>query len=179
MASQPLIPGLISLYRSSPGVSATPSSQQSQRSRYQSEMKALIGNELKKARVRDMFRQSGNYARCCVLCNQGRFFAVGIGFQHRKLEAYVFAFHQSGLASSRLLKLTTREGFDGLVRHIVGILSFKDEAAYGLDDPTRSQNMFCINNRYYEIDRLLHARGTLWDRSTTLYSLRGIYTCEF
>ena len=131
-----------------------------------------------KASVRDMVLQSGTYARCCLLSNQRRFFALGIGFQHKKLEAYIFVFHRSGLSSSRPLKLKTREGFNGLVSHIVGILSLKEEAAHGLDT-TRFQNMFRINNRYYQIIRLLYMRGTLGGRSTTVYSLQGMYTCGF
>jgi hypothetical protein len=131
-----------------------------------------------KASVRDMVRQSGTYARCCLLANQRRFFSLGIGFHYKKLEAYVFVFHRSGLSSSRPLKLTTGEGFKGLVSHIVGILSFKEEAAYGLDT-TRFQKMFRINNRYYEIVRLLYVRGTLRGRSTIVYSLQGMYICGF
>ena len=61
---------------------------------------------------------------------------------------------------------------------MVGILSFKDEAAYGLDT-TRFQNKFRINNRYYEIVRLLYVRGSLRGRSTIVYSLQGIHTCGF
>ncbi|KAF8488604.1 hypothetical protein F5888DRAFT_1595076, partial [Russula emetica] len=49
-----------------------------------------------KASIRDMVRQSGTYARCCLLSNQRRFFALGIGFHYKKLEAYVFVFHRSG-----------------------------------------------------------------------------------
>jgi hypothetical protein len=94
------------------------------------------------------------------------------------MEAYVLVFHRSGLSSSRPLKLTTREGFNGFVKHIVGILSFKDEAAYGLDT-TRFQKFFRINNRYYEIGRLLHMRGSFRGRSTTAYRLQGMYTCGF
>ena len=131
-----------------------------------------------KASVRDMVRQSGTYARCCILSNQRRFFSLGIGFHYKKLGAYVFIFHRSGLSSSRPLKLTTVEGFKGLVSHIVGILSLKDEAAYGLDT-TRFQNMFLINNRHYEIARLLYVRGTLRGRSTIVHSLQGMYTCGF
>jgi hypothetical protein len=121
-----------------------------------------------KASVRYMVRQSGTYARCCL----------GIGFHYRKSEAYVFVFHRSGPSSSRQLKVTTDEGFKGLVSHIVGILSFKEEATYGLDT-TRIQNMFRINNRYYEIVRILYARGSLRGRSTVVYSLKGMYTCGF
>ena len=133
-----------------------------------------------KALVKDMVRQSGTYARCCLLSNRRRFFALGIGFHYKTLEAYVFVFHRSGLSSSRPLKLTTSEGFKGLVSHMVGILSFKDEAAYGLDTTlARFQNMFRINNRNYEIVRLLYVRGGLRGRSTTVYSLQGMYICGF
>jgi hypothetical protein len=131
-----------------------------------------------KASVRDMVRQSGTYARCCILGNRRRFFSLGIGLHYKKLEAYVFVFHHSGVSSSHPLKLTTRDGFDGLVRHIVGMLSFKDEAAYGLD-PTRFQDIFCINNRHYELVRTIYVRGSLRGRSTVVYSLQGMYTCGF
>jgi hypothetical protein len=44
-----------------------------------------------------MVRQSGTYARYCLLSSQRRFFAlrVGIGFHYKELEAYVFVFHRS------------------------------------------------------------------------------------
>jgi hypothetical protein len=87
-------------------------------------------------------------------------------------------FHRSGFSSSRPLKLTTEEGFRGLVRHVVGILSFKGEAAYGLDI-TRTQNMFRINNRYYEIVRPLYMRGSSRGSSTVIHSLSGMYPCKF
>jgi hypothetical protein len=128
--------------------------------------------------ITDMVRQCGTYARCCLLSNQRRFFSLGIGFRYKSLEAYIFVYRRSGLSSSRPLKVTTREGFNGLVRHIVGILSFTDEAAYGLDT-TRFQEMFCINNLYYKIERLLYVRKTLCGRSTIVYSLQGMYTCVF
>jgi len=128
-----------------------------------------------KGSVSEMVRQIGTYARCSLLSNPRRFFSLAIGFQFKKLEAYVFAFHRSGLSSSRPLKVTTHEGFNSLVRHIVGILSFEDEADYGLDI-TRSESMFCINNHYYEVVRPLFVRGNLRGRSTTVYSLQGMDT---
>jgi hypothetical protein len=131
-----------------------------------------------KASVKDTVRQSGTYARCSVLNNRRRFFSLGIGFHYRNLEAYVFAYHHAGLSSSHPLNLTTLEGFNGLVKHIVGILSIKDEAAYGLD-PTRTQNIFYINNRYYEVVRRIFERGSFRGRSTVVYSLKGMYTCGF
>jgi hypothetical protein len=131
-----------------------------------------------KAVLKDMVKQSGTYARCCLLSNKRRFFSLGIGFHFKKMEAYIFVFHRSGLSSSRPLDLTKPEGFKGLVKHIVGILSFKDEAAYGLDT-TRSEDTFHINNRYYKMVRLLYQRNTLRGRSTVVYSLQGMYTCGF
>ena len=131
-----------------------------------------------KANLKDMVRQSGTHARCCILSNQRRFFTLGIGFLYIKLEAYIFVFHRSGLSSSRPLNLKTAEGFKGLVRHIVGILSFEDEAAYCLDT-TRFQNIFRINNRLYDGTRRLYVRTCLRGRGTTVYNLRGMYTCRF
>jgi Fungal protein kinase len=127
-----------------------------------------------KGTVKDMVRQSATYARCCALSNQRRFFSLGIGFHFRKLEAYFFAFHRAGLSSSRPLKVTTSEGFKGLVNHIVGILSIKDEAAYGLDT-TRFEKFFHINYRHFEVVRSLHSRGSLRGRSTNVLSLQGMY----
>ncbi|KAF8491081.1 hypothetical protein F5888DRAFT_1078011 [Russula emetica] len=126
-----------------------------------------------KSTIMDMVRQSATYARCCLISNQRRFFSLGIGFHFKKLEAYVFLFHRAGLSSSYPLKVTTRDGFDGLVRHIVGILSLKDKAAYGLDT-TRTDDMFRINNRYYKVVRILYSRGSLRGRSTFVYSLQAM-----
>ena len=131
-----------------------------------------------KKKVMEMVWKSGTYARCCLIGNQRRFFSLVIVFNFSTLEAYVFLFHRSGLSSSRPLKLTTREGFEGLVRHIVAILSIQDEAAYGLD-PTRFQNVFCINNSYYKVDRPLYVRDSLRGRATIVHSLQSKYTCRF
>ncbi|KAF8486618.1 hypothetical protein F5888DRAFT_206999 [Russula emetica] len=68
------------------------------------------------------------------------------------------------------------ECFRDLVRHVVGMLSFKGEAAYGLDT-TRTQNMFSINNRYYEIVCPIYMRGSPRGRSTVVHSLSA-YTNE-
>jgi len=120
-----------------------------------------------------MVRQSATYTRCCVSRNQRRFVSLRIGFQYKELEAYFFVFHQGGLSLSRPLKVTTSGGFQGLVNHVLGILSI-DEATYGLD-PTRFQTFFFINNRCYEIARLVYVRGSFRGRSTIVYSLQGMY----
>jgi hypothetical protein len=126
-----------------------------------------------KRTVRQMVQQSGMYTRFCLLNNQRRFFSFGIGLQFTTLDIYIFVSHRSGFSSSRPLKLTTEEGFKGLVRHVVGMLSFKGEAAYGLDT-TRTQDMFCINNRYYDIVRPLYMRGSPRGPSTVVHSLSGM-----
>jgi hypothetical protein len=127
-----------------------------------------------KRTVRQMVQQSGMYTRFCLMNNQRRFFALGIGFHFTTLDVYVFVFHRSGFSSSRPLKLTTDEGFRDLVRHIIGMLSFKGEAAYGLDT-TRTQDIFRINKRYYKIVRPLYMRGSPRGRSTVVHSLSGMY----
>jgi hypothetical protein len=127
-----------------------------------------------KLSIRDMLRQLATYARCCLLCDQRRFFSLGIGFQYKTFELYVYAFHHAGLSSSRPLKIKTADGFKGLVEHIVGILSIKDEAAYGLD-PTRFQDLFYINDRCYKSVHYIHVRGNLRGRSTIVHSLEGMY----
>ena len=124
-----------------------------------------------------MVVQSGAYARCCFINNQRRSFSLGIGFHYKKLEVYILVYHRSGVSTSRPLKVTSREGFNNLVSHIVGILSIKDEAAYGLDT-TRFQDIFRINDRYYKVIHLLHARKHLRGRSTIVHRLQGMYRCE-
>jgi hypothetical protein len=131
-----------------------------------------------KRTVRQMVQQSGMYTRLCLLNNLRRFFALGIGLHFTTLDVYVFVFHRSGFSSSCPLKLTTEEGFRDLVKHVVGILSFKGEAAYGLDT-TRTQDMFYINNRYYEAVRPLYMRSSPRGRSTVVHSLSGMYPCRF
>ena len=85
-----------------------------------------------KDNVKQMDRQSATYARSCFLNKQRRVFSLGIGCQYKSMEAYIFVYHHSGLSSSHPLKITTL-----------------DEPAYGLD-PTRSEDIFCINDRSYK-----------------------------
>jgi hypothetical protein len=130
-----------------------------------------------KKRKGDMVRQSGSYSRSCILSNQMRFFGLGIGFHYVNMDAYVFVFHHAGLSSSRPLKITEPNGFNTLVEHIVGILSIKDEAAYGLD-PTRfrkdGKTYFIINDRCYESLHYIYVRGNLRGRSTIVHRLKGM-----
>ena len=121
-----------------------------------------------------LVEQSATYARCCALGNPRRFFSIGIGFEFKKLEAYFFVFHRDGLLSSPPFVVTEADGFKGLVSHIVGILSLKDEAAFGLDT-TRFEKWFYINYQCFEIVRPIYIRGSLQGRSTTVFRLQGTY----
>jgi hypothetical protein len=127
-----------------------------------------------------MVAQAGTYARCILLNNLRRFFALAIGFNYSTLEVFILVYHRSGLSSSRPLKIKDEEGFNGLVRHIVGILSIKEEAAYGMDiTRSHTQDMFLINNNYYRFARYLYLRGSLQGRATVVYRLDGMYSRIF
>jgi hypothetical protein len=119
-------------------------------------------------------QQAATYARCCLTNNLRRFFALMIGFNFKSLEVFVMVFHRSGLSASPPLQLKEKQGFEGLVRHMVGILSIQGEAAYGLDI-TRSQDLFHINNHLYQQVQYLYLQDCLRGHATVIYSLEGVY----
>ena len=53
---------------------------------------------------------------------------------------------------------------------MVGILSIRDEEAFGLD-VTRVENVFRLNDRNYEIVRTIHERNHI-RHSAAVYSLK-------
>jgi hypothetical protein len=122
--------------------------------------------------------KAATYARCSLVHNLRHSFALAIGFKFKSLNVFFMVFHRSGLSASYPFKLTQKQGFEALVRHIVGILSIEGEAGYGLD-MTRSQDLFRINNRFYEHVRYLYFRDCLRGRATVVYSLEGMYPCGF
>jgi hypothetical protein len=88
---------------------------------------------------------------------------------------YFFVFHHSGLSSSRPLSLKTPKGFEDLVKHLVGMLSIREELGYHLDQTvSESQDQFYLNDRLYHVARLLFMRDSLRGRSTAVYHLKGI-----
>ena len=125
-----------------------------------------------KTQIPALIKHAATYARCSLVNNQRRSFAIAIGFDHKRLDARFLVFHRSGLSSSRPLSLRTPQGFENVVKHIVGMLSIRDEAGYGLD-VTRSQEIFSINDRYYQVVSLLCMRDSLRGRSTVVYNLEG------
>ena len=119
-----------------------------------------------------LVKQAGTYARCFLVNNQRRSFAITTGFDQKHLVAWFLVFHRSGLSPSRPLSLGTQQGFKHVVKHIIGMLSIPDGAGYGLD-VTRSQDIFSINGRYYQIVSLFYMRDSLRGRSTVVYNLDG------
>jgi len=128
-----------------------------------------------KSDIKALVKQAATYARCSLLNDRRRFFSIVIGFNHRKLNVYFLVFHHSGLSSSRALSLNTRQGFEDVVKHLVGMLSITDEAGYHLDQTlSESQNQFYLNDRLYDVVRLVHMRDSLRGRSTAVYNLAGM-----
>jgi hypothetical protein len=125
------------------------------------------------SRIDVLVQKAATHARCSLLNNKRRFFAISIGFDYSTLEVYFFVFHRSGLSSSRPLPLRTQQGFQDIAKHIVGMMNIRDKAEYLLD-VTRSQNTFCLNKRYYDVVRVLYICDSLCGRSTAIYGLNGM-----
>ena len=124
-----------------------------------------------KNQVIELVRQLSTYARCYLAADRRRSFAPAIGFHHKSLNIIFFAFHRSGLSSSGPIPLHTSEGFQTVVKYMVGILSIPDERAFGLD-MTRAGDVFRINDRDYDIVRPLFFRDNVRGRATAVYSLK-------
>ena len=121
--------------------------------------------------IPELIVQLSTYARSYLTVDRRRSFAPAIGFNHKTLEIFFFAFHRSGLSSSGPISLRTPEGFESLVKYMVGILSIRDEEGFGLD-MTRIGNVFRINERDYDIARPIWVRKSVCGRATAVYSLK-------
>ncbi len=124
-----------------------------------------------KDQVPELIQQLSTYAHCYLAVDRRRSFATAIGFNHKSLQIFFFAFHRSGLSSSGPISLRTSEGFQTVVKHMVGILSIPDEEAFGLD-MTRHGNVYRINDRDYDIVRQICVRNSVRGRATVVYSLK-------
>ena len=124
-----------------------------------------------KDQASELIQQLSTYACCYLAVDRRRSFAPAIGFQHKSLEILFFAFHRSGLSSSGPISLSTPEGFQTVVKYMVGILSIPDERAFGLD-MTRLGDVFRINDRDYDIVRRICMRNSVRGRATAVYSLK-------
>ncbi|KAH9048839.1 hypothetical protein EDB84DRAFT_126792 [Lactarius hengduanensis] len=98
----------------------------------------------------DLVKQLATYARNHLSLNRRRSFSIAIAFDHRKLTLCFICFHRSGVSASKLLNLKNEDGFRSVIEHMVGILSIRDEAGFGLD-MTHVKGMHLLNGRYYAI----------------------------
>ena len=121
-----------------------------------------------KNQTKALIQQLSTYARCYLAIDRRRSFAPAIGYNHK---TFFFAFHRSGLSSSGPISLKTPDGFESLVKYMVGILSIPDEEAFGLD-MTRIGSVFRINERDYDIVRQICVRNSVRGRATVVYRLK-------
>jgi hypothetical protein len=124
-----------------------------------------------KDQVTELLQQLVTYARCYLSVDRRSSFAPAIGFDHKSLGMFFFAFHRSGLSSSGSISLQTQAGFQTVVKYMVGILSILDEETFGLD-MTRRGDVFRINDRSYDIVRPICVRNSVRGRATVVYSLK-------
>ncbi|KAH9002100.1 hypothetical protein EDB86DRAFT_2901277, partial [Lactarius hatsudake] len=116
-------------------------------------------------------KQLATYAPNHLSLNRRLSFSITIAFDHRALTLRFLCFHRSGVSASELLTLEEEDGFRSVVEHMVGILSIRDEAGFGLDS-TRVKEVFHLNGRYYDIVRTIKNRDSICGRATAVYSLK-------
>ena len=124
-----------------------------------------------KNRPRDAFKQLATYARCHLALDRRRSFSIAMSFNHKELELCFYCFHRSGVSFSPQLRLDREDGFKCVIKHMVGIMSIPDEAAFGLD-ATRVKDVYRINSRNYDIVRTIQRRASIRGHSTIVYSLK-------
>ncbi|KAH9044430.1 hypothetical protein EDB85DRAFT_457573 [Lactarius pseudohatsudake] len=119
----------------------------------------------------DVVKQLATYARAHLALNRRRSFSIAIAFDHRILTFRFLCFHRSGVSASPLLELAKEDGFRSIVDHMVGILSIRDEAAFGLD-MTCTENVYRLNGHNYEIVRTIQNRDSVRGHSTAVFGLK-------
>jgi hypothetical protein len=123
-----------------------------------------------KSQLIEAVKRLATYAHCHLALERRRSFTIAIAICRKQLTLHFICFHRSGISASPALHLDKEDGFRSVVEHIVGILSIRDEEAFGLD-MTRVKNMYRLNDRNYEIVRTIHERNHI-RYSTTVYSLK-------
>ena len=119
----------------------------------------------------DAVNQLAMYARSHLTLVRRRSFSIAMHFDHKELTLRFFCFHRSGLCGSLPLRFKDEDGFRSVVEHMVGIMSIRDEAAFGLD-VTRIEDVYRLDNHNYEIVRTIQLRESVRGHSTVVYSLQ-------
>jgi hypothetical protein len=124
-----------------------------------------------KAHTADMIKQLATYARTHLSLNRRRSFSIGIAFNHTGMYLQFLCFHRSGISTSSKLLLREEDGFRSVIKHMVGLLSIKDEEEFGLD-MTRANNVYRLNGHDYKIVRTIQMRHSIRGHATAVYSLQ-------
>lgn len=126
-----------------------------------------------KADTAGMIKQLATYARTHLSLNRRRSFSIGIAFNQKgkKMFLQFLCFHRSGISTSSKLFLREEDGFRSVIKHMVGLLSIKDEEEFGLD-MTRVNDVYRLNGRDYKIMRTIQMRDSIRGHATVVYSLQ-------
>jgi hypothetical protein len=127
--------------------------------------------EVKAHLLVDTVKQLGTYARIHLTFNRRRSFSIAMSFHHKELTLRFLCFHRSGISTSTQLHLCTGDGFRSLVEHMIGLLSIKDEEAFGFD-MTRVKDVYRLNNIDYKIVRTIQMCESIRGHATAVYSLK-------
>jgi hypothetical protein len=124
-----------------------------------------------KANLVETIKQLAIYARTHLALNRRRSFSIGMSFDHRTMVLRFLCFHRSGISASPPLHLNTPKDFKSFIEHMVGLLSIKDEEAFGLD-LTRAEDVYRLDGSDYKIMRTIHMRVSVRGHATVVYSLK-------
>ena len=123
-----------------------------------------------KGQLIEAVKQLAMYAHCHLAVERRRSFTIGIAICRKQLTLHFICFHRSGISISPPLHLDEEDGFRSVVGHMVGIMSIRDEEAFGLD-MTSVDNVFRLNDCNYEVVRTIYKRNDI-RCSAAVYSLK-------
>jgi hypothetical protein len=122
-----------------------------------------------KANLFEAIKQLSTYACPHLTLNRRRSFSIAMSFDPTTMILHILCFYRPRISASPALHLNREDGFKSFDEHMVGLLSIKDEEAFGLD-VTCTEDAYRLNGTDYKIMRTIHARG----HSPAVYSLKSV-----
>ena len=123
-----------------------------------------------KGQLIEAVKQLAMYAHCHLAVERRLSFTIGVAICRNQSTLHFICFHRSGISISPPLHLDEEDGFRSVVGHMVGIISIRDEEAFGLD-MTSVDNVFRLNDCNYEVVRTIYKRHDI-RCSAAVYSLK-------
>ena len=123
-----------------------------------------------KSQLIEAVKRLVTYAHCHLAVERRRSFTIAITICRKQMTFHFICVHRSGVSISPPLHLDEEDGFRSVVGHIVGIMSIRDEEAFGLD-VTHVGNVYRLNDRNYEVVHTIYERNDI-RRSAAVYSLK-------